>query len=91
MSNSSVLLIAEAVILSLTGGTRRPSAWCYVGQKLQIPASLFDLWQLTLCSFIPHLFSLIAVAAVYLAAVTRAELEKWKKLFHGVLTLGVAI
>jgi len=64
LSNSSVFLIAKVVILNLTGGIRRPTACCEVGQDLQIPASEFDLWQLTLCGFIPHLFSLIAVAAV---------------------------
>jgi len=62
-----------------------------VGQDLQIPASQFDLWRLTLCSFIPHLFSLIAAAALCLAAIIRTELEQGKKLFHGALALEVAI
>lgn len=64
LSASSLPVIAKVVILNLTGGIRRPTTWCYVGQDLQIPASWFDLWQLTLCCFIPHLFSLIATAAV---------------------------
>lgn len=30
---------SKVVILNLTGGIRRPTTWCYVGQDLQIPAS----------------------------------------------------
>lgn len=39
LSGSSLTVIAKVVILNLTGGIRRPTTWCYVGQDLQIPAS----------------------------------------------------